>query len=121
MSYETALNHALLTLCPRVFPVNAPFGTAMPYVIWQRAGGLTVRTIGNHPAGDLRNGRVSISVWASTPKRASDLMRSIEDAMAAQTAIRCIPQEEASDIHDDGGSDVGIYGMQQTFSIWAKR
>lgn len=121
MRYELLLGQALRNICPRVFAVTAPFATALPYVIWQRAGGKAVRTIGNQPVGNLRNGLISITAWAETPLQAETLIRSIEDALTAEAAIRCIPQEEASDVYDEGGSDAGIFGMQQNFSIWAHR
>lgn len=121
MSYESALVGILSGLCPRSFPVTTPWGTAMPYVIWQRAGGRSVRNLDKKPTGGLRNGRVSISVWAATTKQAEVLIRQIEDALTASTAVQCTPLEEPLDMYDDGGSDAGIYGLQQSFSIWAKR
>lgn len=121
MSYEPSLVTALSGLCPRTHAVTAPWGTTMPYVIWQRAGGRSMRNINKRPTGDLRNGTVSISVWAATTKQAEVLMRQIEDALTASDAIQCTPLGEAMDTYDDGGSDAGIYGMQQSFSVWAKR
>lgn len=80
-----------------------------------------MRALNKKPTGDLRNGTVNISVWAATTKQAEVLMRQIEDALTAANAIQCTPLGEAMDTYDDGGSDAGIYGMQQSFSIWAKR
>lgn len=121
MSYEPKLVSILTGLCPRSFPVTAPWGTAMPYVIWQRTGGRSMRNLNKRATGSLRNGTVSISVWAATTKQAEVLMRQIEDALTGTNAIQCTPLGEAMDAYDDGGSDAGIYGMQQSFSIWAKR
>lgn len=121
MSYETALVAILGALCPRTFPVVASWGTEMPYVIWQRAGGRAMRNLDKSPTGGLRNGRVSITVWAATPMKATELIRQIEDALTASDVIQCTPLDEPLDMFDDGGSDAVIYGMQQSFSIWARR
>lgn len=121
MSYELPLVAILKGICPRSLAVTAPWGTAMPYVIWQRAGGRSVRSLDKTPVGGLRNGRVSITAWAATPKQAEVLIRQIEDALTASDAIQCTPLDEPLDMYDDGGSDAGIFGMQQSFSIWAHR
>jgi len=121
MSYEPALVAVLTALCPRSLPVVAPWGTKMPYVIWQRVGGRAMRNIDKRPTGNLRNSRVSITVWDETPMKATALIRQIEDALTASDAIQCTPLDEPLDMFDDGGSDVVIFGMQQSFSIWARR
>lgn len=121
MNLESQLVAILNAHCPRNFPVTAEFGTQLPYVIWQRAGGRANRTLGKKPAGSLQNRRISLTVWDSHPIRAAQLLQQIEAALTASNAIQCTPLEEASDVFDDGGTDAGIYGMQQTFSIWAKR
>lgn len=121
MSYEPALVAILSGLCPRSFPVVAPWGTTKPYVIWQRVGGRVLRGIDKRPVGGLRNGRVSITVWDATPMKATALIRQIEGALTASDAIQCVPLDEPLDMFDDGGSDAVIFGMQQSFSIWVRQ
>lgn len=121
MSYEDHLIPILRSLCAEVHPVSAPFGTKTPYVIWQRAGGKALRNINKSPTGGLRNANVIINVWADTPKQATDLLRQIEDAFAASTAVQALPATEPLDVYDDGGATARIFGFQQTFSVWGKR
>lgn len=121
MNLESQLVALLNAHCPRSFPVTAPWGTQLPYVIWQRAGGKAGRTLDKKPAGGLQNRRIALSVWASSPIQATQLLQQIEQALITSSVIQCTPLEEATDVFDDGGTDAGIYGMQQTFSVWAKR
>ncbi|MBF6630653.1 MAG: DUF3168 domain-containing protein [Comamonas sp.] len=121
MNLETKLVAILNAHCPRNFPVTAEFGTQLPYVIWQRAGGKASRTLDKKPVGNLQNRRIAVTVWDSHPIRAAQLLQQIEAALTTASAIQCTPLEEATDVYDDGGTDAGIFGMQQTFSVWAKR
>lgn len=121
MNLESQLVAILNAHCPRNFPVMAEFGTQLPYVVWQRAGGKANRTLDKKPVGNLQNCRIALTVWDSHPIKAAQLLQQIETALTASNAIQCTPLEEATDVYDDGGTDVGIYGLQQTFSIWAKR
>lgn len=121
MNLESQLVAILNAHCPRNFPVTAEFGTQLPYVIWQRAGGKANRTLDKKPVGNLQNRRIALTVWDSHPIKAAQLLRQIETALTASNTIQCTPLEEATDVYDDGGTEAGIYGLQQTFSIWAKR
>ena len=121
MSYENAMLPILRSQCPQVFAVTAPFGTRTPYVIWQRAGGKVLRNIDKTPTGQLRNASVNVHAWADTPQQASNLLRKIEDALTASTAITALPVDEPLDVFDDAGETANIFGFQQTFNIWAPR
>ena len=121
MSYEDHLIAVLGSECQQVHAVTAPFGTPTPYVIWQRAGGRALRNIDKSPTGGLRNANVIITVWGDTPRQATDLLRRIEDALAASTAIQALPTEEPLDMFDDAGETANIFGFQQSFSVWGKR
>lgn len=121
MNLESQLVAILNAHCPRNFPVTADFGAQLPYVIWQRAGGKVSRTLDKKPVGKRQNRRIALTVWDSHPIKAAQLLQQIETALTASNTIQCTPLEEATDVYDDGGTDAGIYGLQQTFSIWAKR
>ncbi|MFM9926899.1 DUF3168 domain-containing protein [Variovorax sp. H27-G14] len=117
MSLESELTSALLAKCPRTFPVVATFGTPLPYVVWQHAGGRTTRYADNTAAGK-RNALIQVTVWAGTPMAAMALLRSIEDALCAHADLQVDPQGEPVNAYDDGDE---LSGYLQTFSIWGER
>lgn len=117
MSLEEDLVAALRTQCPRVFPMTAPYDTPTPYVVWQHVGGEPIRFLDNS-APPTRHADIQITAWATTPKAALDLLRGIEDALCASSALQASPRAEPTAAYDDGDE---LTGALQTFSVWGAR
>ena len=117
MTLEASLTATLTPLCPRTFPVVAPFGTALPYVTWQHIGGRPTRYVDN-TAADNRNATIQINTWAATPAQAMALIRSIENALCARPDLQVEVQGEPVVAYDDGDE---LSGYLQSFSIWGAR
>lgn len=117
MTLEPALVAALQTVCPRVYPLTAPYGVAMPYITWQRIGGRALRYL-DQSAPDKRNATVQISVWASTSQQASSLIQACEAALIASPALQAAPQGEPMDSYSEADD---VRGAQQDFSVWGLR
>ena len=117
MTLEPALVAALLTACPRVFPLVAPYGTAMPYITWQRIGGRALRYL-DQSAPDKRNATVQISVWAQTSQQATALIQACEAALTASPNLQAAPQGEPMDSYSESDD---ARGVQQDFSVWGLR
>ncbi|MBF9263934.1 tail completion protein gp17 [Paracidovorax cattleyae] len=117
MSLEEDLFAVLLTQCPRVFPVTAPYDTPTPYVVWQHVGGEPIRFL-DKTAPSTRQADIQITAWASTPKGALDVLRGIEDALCASTALQASPRAEPVAAYDEGDE---LTGALQTFGVWGER
>lgn len=117
MSVEADLTTLLKTLCPRVFPVVAPAGTALPYVTYSAIGGQSLRFI-EGTAADKRNTIMQINVWDATQSGALSLIRQIEDAMCASVVFTAQPEDEPMWPYDAAASR---YGCSQDFSIYSTR
>lgn len=117
MSLETEVRALLELRCDNVFSVVAPSGTPVPRLVYQHAGGKTLRFYDNS-APDKRNVLLVVSAWATTKKAAFDLIRQIEADLCASSALQVTPQGEPMDGVPDGEA---IYGAVQTFSVWGSR
>jgi hypothetical protein len=117
MSLETQLVALLKVRCDRVFPDEAPFGTATPYVIFQQVGGQApVYVEGAVP--NRRNAEMQITVWDVTRSAANALSQQIEKDLIETTTIDAKPlgalRSSVSDLPDRRGAS-------QDFDIWAAR
>lgn len=117
MMLEPALVAALKTVCVRVYPVTAPYGTQAPYVTWQRLGGAALRFL-DESAPDKRNALVQINVWAATSQQAFELIQGVEAALVASEHLQCSPDSEPMDAYSENDD---VRGVQQDFSIWGLR
>lgn len=118
MSYETEVYGALSGLVSgRVFPDVAPFGTAMPYMTWQKVGGYPIHYIGND-AVNKEHSLVQVNVWAASRIEANSLARQVEDALRLLSSSACRPESAAISIHEPG---LNMYGTHQEFSIFSAR
>lgn len=98
----------------RVYPDAAPFGVDRPYVEYQQVGGEPILLYSREIASK-KNGRFSISVWASTRMQAASIARAIEDAMIQATAFDAEP---VGGPISQSEIDLGLYGMTQDFSVF---
>lgn len=95
----------------RVFPDTAPASTGMPFVIYQKVGGIEpVYADGTLP--DKENARVQVQVWARKRTDASSTMREVKTALCAAPAL-AVPLGA-----DVARNEDGFLGAQQDFSIW---
>lgn len=117
MSMETSLIALLKAICPTVWEIVAPSGVVAPYVVWQGFGGQSLRNL-DKTASDKRNTLMQISVWSSTRTEAKTMIRAIEDAMCASTALSVSVEGEPLYDYED---DTKLFGAIQRFSIIAAR
>jgi hypothetical protein len=117
MSMEADLFNLLTAICPRVYPDVAPSGTVAPYATWQGIGGVSLRYT-DGTAADKRNTFMQINVWSKTRLEANTLIRQIEDALCASSALTVEPQGEPLASHEPDGD---LYGSIQRFSIYSSR
>ncbi|OZI23617.1 hypothetical protein CAL26_09250 [Bordetella genomosp. 9] len=97
----------------RVFPDTAPANTPLPFVIYQKVGGVEPVFIdGMLP--DKENARVQVVVWARKRSEASILMRGIKAALCGPPTL-AVPA--GADIARNDETP-GFRGAQQDFSIW---
>ena len=118
MSMESDLNNLLKGLVSnRIYPDVAPLAVAHPYITWQGVGGQSIRFLDN-TAGDKRNTRLQINVWATTRSGANSLIRQIEDVLCAATVFVATPLGEPVNDYD---GETKTYGAMQDFSIFSTR
>lgn len=117
MSLETQLTTLLRTLCPRVSPDEAPYGTPQPYITWQQIGGpAPVYLEGALP--DKRAALIQINVWDDRRDQANALALQIEAALVAATVFQAQPRGAFMATTDDATQ---ARGTMQDFEIWAPR
>lgn len=116
MSLESDLVLLLKTLCPRVFPDDAPANTPRPFVTWQQIGGGVIQPISGLP--DKRNAFIQINCWSDRREEANSLVLQIEAALVASASFVARPMAAFQSTNDD---DTDLRGAMQDFSIWADR
>jgi len=116
VSIESLLTTALVAICPRSYPDEAPAATATPYVTWQQIGGPSlVYAEGVLP--DKVGAFIQINVWHESRHSANQLARQIEAALAANTTFQARPISGLI-----ASNDVpGLRGSMQDFEVWAPR
>ncbi|WP_349743926.1 DUF3168 domain-containing protein [Roseateles cavernae] len=123
MTVEIQLTALLKTLCPNVYPDEAPVATPKPYVTYQGFGGPSLRNLDKTPADKCKH-FIQINVWAVSRLGANALARQIEDAMCAATVFNA--QEEGLPIWDRDPVQLpdapdGLYSTIQDFVVIATR
>lgn len=120
MTIEADLVTALRTVCPRVSPDVAEFGTVRPYITWQFIGGQTLRALNGVPF-DKRHTLLQVNVWSQSRAEALTLMRQVETVLCdtAQPFTARPEAEPVSDVADD--IEPMLYSSVQDFSIHASR
>ena len=114
MSIETLIFSALSSLVDgRVYPDIAPESTPGPYITYQQVGGRSVNFLDSTSASK-KNARVQINVWADTRLAASDVGRSVEDAL--RTALHATALGALVALYEE---ETKRYGTRQDFSIWS--
>jgi hypothetical protein len=115
MTLEQTLTTLLCTICPRVFRITAPVGTAQPYITYQRLGGQSLTYMDNMVPGK-RNALVQVNVWGGDDPDA--LIQQVELALRTAPDLQAEPQGESQDASEP---DMQLAGARQDFSIWADR
>lgn len=101
----------------RVFPDDAPFGTARPYITYQQIGGLPIVYTSN----DIPDGKVGyfqFNTWAASRMSAAALQLDIESALLQASAFSATVNSGPIATREP---DLGLYGTIQDFSIWSPR
>lgn len=117
MTLEEKLVALLLPICERTFPDFAPVDTPRPYVTWQQIGGDAPDFVDNS-LPDKENAFVQINVWSDRRTEAKALIKQVEAALVAATAVQASPMGAAA---SDADPDMERYCSRQDFSIWADR
>lgn len=118
MTVEASIFTAISSLCGnRVFPDSAPFGTAMPYVIYTQTGGEAFSYLEN-AVPSKQNGRFQFNVFGTTSAACKALIAQIEQALVTSTAFQARPIGAPVSTYDH---DMNIYGSQIDMSIWSDR
>lgn len=116
MSLESDIVAALTSLVSgRVFPDEAPYGTARPYLIYQQVGGAAENFLESTLVGK-RNARIQITCWADTRATANAIARSAESALVLSSLKTTVLGAFISIPPSD--TDPPRYGTQQDFSTW---
>ena len=101
----------------RVYPNRAPSGSALPRIVYQQVGGVTVDFLeGTLP--DKENARMQIVCWAATLLEAIALIKAAEDLLMAAPHFQV--QRLGARVSGDE-SDTNLYSSMQDFSIWTAR
>lgn len=118
MTAEATIHATLGSLVGgRIFPDVAPGVAALPRIVYQQVGGLSlVYTEGTLP--DKENGRMQIACWALTRLAAVELAKQVEAAMAASVDFQAEPIGARNSVYED---DTKLYGCRQDFSVWSDR
>lgn len=118
MSLETDLLAKLKTVCPRVFIKSAPFGTQMPYITWQHAGGDPLIYLDQTQA-DKRHALIQVNCYDATALGSFGLMQAVQAVLLGATpALTARPLSEPVDAVDDADNTLGYL---QTYSIYGAR
>lgn len=112
---ESSLYTALNALVGgRMFPDEAPSGTATPYIVYQQVGGKPVNLLGPE-SSDKKNARIQIAVWCETRLEASGIIRTIEDTIVHAPLLGEVLSMPIATID----SVTNLRGATQDFSFWS--
>lgn len=118
MTVETDLFDTLKALVSnRCYPDEAPSGVAVPYIVYQQAGGEALVYLEN-TLPSKKNGRFQVAVWSATRKEAASIALLAEAAMCAATVFQASPLGAAVADKDEA---TNLLGSRQDFSIWSER
>ncbi|WP_298929239.1 DUF3168 domain-containing protein [uncultured Ramlibacter sp.] len=117
MTFEADLTTVLKTVRPKVFPDVAPVGTTGDYLVYQGAGGQSLRYVENTPA-DKRNTLMQVASWAFDRETSLAMARAVEEALCASDLFTASPQSEPISSHEP---ETKRYGCTQRFSIYSAR
>lgn len=115
MTVEADLFSRLTSLVSgRIYPAEAPFGAATPYIIYTQRGGDSV-TFMESTVGSKKNALIELTAWSTTYAEVTELMRDIEDSLVTSTTLRAMPTGALWATYD---AETKLYGTLQEFSIW---
>jgi len=113
MSLESDLFDLLKTVCPRVYPDQAPNDVVLPYIVWTMMGGETLKPL-NKTVPNRRSSLVQVSVWSVSRLEASTLILAADSAMRQATAFDAQAESEMVAISDP---DTNYRGATQDFMV----
>jgi hypothetical protein len=114
MSLESDIFDTLKSLVSnRVYPDVAPLDPTAPYIVWQQVGGEAINFMEVAQVGK-RNARIQVACWATTRVAASNMARSVENAMV-QSTMNPFVVGAFTAVYED---ETKLYGTRQDFSIF---
>ena len=112
MSIETQVFTALKTLVTnRCYPVMAPEGTALPYIVYQRASAQRENTL-DHSVR-LSNAQIAVDYYAVSRDAARTLADLGMTAMSASSLANDLVDD--SELYDP---ETRVYFISATYSCW---
>lgn len=93
----------------RCYPDIAPADAALPYILYQQAGGVPTQFL--EGAGSYAGVRMQINVWSQTRQEAATLQRQIEALLVAEPLCATL----ASGARATYDEQVGYRGTRQDF------
>jgi len=121
MTIEATIVAALKGLVPgqgsagaRVFPNVAPANTALPYIVYTRAGGKPLDDLDLDGSPDTKNVRMQIDVWSDRYLSADRIMTSV-GAILTSAPISGTSLGEPTSQWEDATK---LHGFRQDFSIF---
>lgn len=100
----------------RVYPGTVPFDTPKPYITYVQVGGEDPSFID----GALHNkehARMQLNLWHEDDELARNLIRQVRNTLVQATTMTARPIGAYIDRNEP---DLGLFGKQQDFSIWAE-
>lgn len=77
----------------RIYPLVAPDGAAMPYVVYQRVASTVDNVLAGNGNPPIENTRLQIDVWAASYASAQATAEAIKDALLAWGTQNVLIQE----------------------------
>lgn len=102
----------------RVYPAVAPQDSALPRLVYSRAGGRVINYAEPGELPDHDGARVQLSAWATTNDGAELLMQQVEAAMAASPHFSC---ERLGGPVSAFEEDTQLHGLHHDFAVWYAR
>lgn len=90
----------------------APPGTVMPFIVFQGAGGEAL-TFLEDAVPDLKNKRLQVYAWSTSPVQVEAILHLVEKAITEQLGGRPIGAAQ-----DDYDEPTKRFGFHQDFSLW---
>jgi hypothetical protein len=96
----------------RVYPDEAPAGTAKPYIVYQSVGGEDGSTLDG--AADTQNCRMQVAVWSASREEVSTIIAQVRGRLTADPVLGT-PIGAPVSVYE---TETKLRGSRQDFSIW---
>lgn len=98
----------------RVYPLVAPDGAAMPYLVYQRVANTVANVLAGNGSPPIDNSRIQIDVWAASYASAQATARTAKDLLLAWSVQNVLVQEL-----DQYEPQTKRYRVILDYSVWS--